>query len=273
MGCDVVTAGVEPEHAIGVFARYERTFSRFRRDSELARVNACAGRVVRVSPLFAHALELALELARETGGVLDPTLGSAIEAAGYDRDFARIADDPTPAGAAVPGAWESVRLDGRLLLAPRGLRLDLNGVVKALAVDEAAEAIAGGGFVSAGGDLAVRGPVEVALPAGGRVRVVEGGLATSGSIRRRWLRGGVTQHHLLDAASGRPASSSWSSVTVSGSTCVAADAAAKVAFLLTAAGPRWLDERGLPGRFVAHDGEIVVSRAWAAAMSEVALCT
>ena len=75
-------------------------------------------------------------------------------------------------------------VSGRMLSRPPGLVLDLNGVVKALAVDEAAATLDGPGFVSVGGDLAVRGPVDVALPGGGAVRIVEGGLATSGTATR-----------------------------------------------------------------------------------------
>ena len=66
--------------------------------------------------------------------------------------------------------------------------------MKALAVDEAVAALDGPGFVSVGGDLAVRGPVDVALPAGGAIRVVAGGLATSGTATRG--------AHLVDPGNG-----------------------------------------------------------------------
>ena len=112
--------------------------------------------------------------------------------------------------------------------------------------------LSGPGFVSAGGDLATKGEVDVALPGGGAVRLVSGGLATSGRTKRRWLRAGEEQHHLIDPATGRPSASRWEQVTVCGATCLAADVAAKAAFLLGDDGPDWLDERGLPGRFLAQ---------------------
>jgi thiamine biosynthesis lipoprotein len=157
-----------------------------------------------------------------------------------------------------------VTLFGSMLSRPPGLTLDLNGVAKALAVDEAAASLDGRGFVSVGGDLAVRGPVDVALPAGGAIRVVAGGLATSGTATRG--------AHLVDPATGRASSSCWEQVTVSGATCVDADVAAKAGFLLGERGPEWLDARGIPGRFVARDGEIVENAAWATAASEVQQC-
>jgi thiamine biosynthesis lipoprotein len=184
--------------------------------------------VVRVSRLFSNALEVALDVAAETDGLVDPTLC---------------------------GRWSEVVVSARLLSRPPGLALDLNGVVKALAVDEAAAALEGSGFVSVGGDLAVRGPVDVALPAGGAIRVVAGGLATSGTASRG--------AHLVDTETGLPSEPQWEQVTASGTTCLAADVAAKTGFLLGHGGPDWLDARGIPGRFVARDGEIVENAAWA----------
>jgi thiamine biosynthesis lipoprotein len=101
--------------------------------------------------------------------------------------------------------------------------------------------------------------------------VVAGGLATSGVLSRRWRRGGRERHHLIDPRTGRPSDSPWRAVTVSGDSCLAADVAAKAAFLLGEDGPDWLDERGLPGRFLGSDG-IVENRAWAGPTREVA-CT
>ena len=263
MGCEVVLAGGDPAAVAAVFARWEGVFSRFLPDSELTHVNASPAWALHVSPLFAHALRLALEVAADTDGLVDPTLGAAIEAAGYDREFALLPDDGPPAGAAAPSRLGEVRLDGRILRRPPGLRLDLNGVVKSLAVDEAVAGLASRGFVSAGGDLAVRGPVDVGLPGGSAVRVVHGGLATSGVASRRWRRGGEQQHHLLDPRTGRPCRDSpWEQVTVSGTSCLAADVAAKAAFLLGEDGPAWLDERGMPARFVARDGDVVLNGAW-----------
>ncbi len=148
-----------------------------------------------------------------------------------------------------------------MLSRPRGVVLDLNGVVKALAVDDALALIGGDGFVAAGGDIATRGETLVALPAGGAIWLLAGGMATSGTTRRRWLRGDGLQHHLIDPATGRPSRSRWTEVTVAAGSCLAADVAAKAAFLLDERGPSWLDERGLPGRFVAGS-DILVNDAW-----------
>jgi thiamine biosynthesis lipoprotein len=271
MGVDVAVRGASSAELVRVrrlFAEWDRVFSRFRPASELRLVNSTPAPTLVVSPLFAQVVRVALDAARSTGGLVDPTLGVAIEAAGYDRDFSRLEAD-RPLGSTERGHWRAVELAGRMLTRPAGLRLDLNGVVKALAVDRALGLLRGDGFVSAGGDMAARGPVVVALPAGGSVRLDSGGLATSGVTKRRWRGGGTEQHHLIDPATGRPSRSPWLEVTVAAGSCVAADVAAKAAFLLGEDGPDWLDEHGLPGRFVGADG-IVVNVGWRNALQVAA---
>jgi FAD:protein FMN transferase len=271
MGCEIVVAGAttaEMGEIERLFTRRERTFSRFLPGSELNRVNEHAGRLTLVSADFAAMVELALVAAKQTQGLVDPTLGNAVEAAGYDRDFARLEDNPRPAGPAAPSKLADLRLHGRLLELPAGVKLDLNGVVKAQTVDDALDLLAGDGYVSAGGDLACRGGLSVALPGGEAVRLVLGGLATSGSDRRRWRRGGALQHHLIDPDSGRPARSPWAQVTVCGRTCLAADIAAKAAFLLGREGTEWLDANRLPGRFRTAEGETISNESWRRSLRE-----
>ena len=269
MGVGVVVGGATPaelEQVKDLFERLDETFSRFRPESELNLVNEGSAEFVAVSPLFARALALALDSARRTDGIVDPTLGAAIEAAGYDRDFAELAADPRPPAPAVPGSWRHVRVAGRLVFRYPGTRLDLNCVVKGLAVDAALELLDGDAFVAAGGDVAVRGGTVAGLPGGDALTLRNGGLATSGTTRRRWERGGAPQHHLIDPRTGRPSTSRWSQVTVAAASCLEADVAAKAAFLLSDDGPGWLDDRELPGRFL--DGnEVLVNEAWRRAVA------
>jgi len=271
MGCELVVDGAAADAGavLELFDERDRLFSRFRPDSELNRVNAAPTPVVRVSAEFARAVRTALGAAAATGGLVEPTVGAALLASGYDDDFERLDPDPRPAGAAPAGRWREVRLDGRLLWRPPGLVLDLNGVVKSQAVDDALRA-SGARLVSAGGDLAVSRTTTVAVPGGGELSLRRGGLATSGSARRRWLRGGEWQHHLIDPRTGRPSTSPWDEVTVAARSCLEADVAAKAAFLLGADGPDWLDDHGLPGRFVAAGGP-AENRAWRTALSQRSL--
>jgi len=262
----------------------DRTCSRFRPDSELAHVNARAGRAVAVTPLLAVLVGVALDAARETDGLVDPTLGAQLRAAGYDRTFAlvRARERWTIAPAPPRARWDEVELDGRggLLLAPRGCELDLGASAKAFAADRAATSLAGaagcGVLVSLGGDIAVAGeppaggwPVRVAddhdAPLDGPgpvVALAHGGLATSGTAVRRWRTDLGEAHHVLDPRTGRPAPTPWRTVTVAARTCLDANVAATAALVLGHDAPEWLRQRGLTARLAAPDGSLVHVNGW-----------
>jgi len=150
-------------------AAIDQACSRFRADSELSRVNARAGRRTQASPLLIEALEVALRAAELSGGDVDPTVGRALELAGYDRDW-RLLDPPTgePEAAVAITArlragWQAVELDraGMSVKLPAGVKLDLGASAKAWAADRAAaaaERVTGCGvLVSLGGDIATAG--------------------------------------------------------------------------------------------------------------------
>ena len=275
MGCEVVVGGASDRDASGVerlFATLEAALSRFRPTSDLARLNDSAAEAVIVSPVLAAAIEDALRAAAATDGICDPTIAAALDAAGYDCSF-ELVDAPSAAPPVPAGRWREIALSGLLVRRPPGLRLDLNGVVKGRAVDDALALVEGPGFVSAGGDLATRGELAVALPGGGTVTLENGALATSGVSSRSWRHAdGGSAHHLIDPATGAPSASPWECVTVCAATCLAADVAAKTAFLLGGDGPGWLERRGLAGRFLARGGDVALAAGWPRSREAVA-CT
>jgi FAD:protein FMN transferase len=268
MGCDVVLSdGRSAEEVRALFADRDRRFSRFIDASELNAVNARPLGIAILSADFAEMLELALQVARTTGGLVTPTVGAAVAAAGYDRDFAALPADGEPVEPAAVPDVETIALRGRILLRTAPALLDLNGIVKGKTVDDAL-ALKGEGWVSAGGDIATTVPVQVELPGGGSILLQEGGLATSSVAVRTWRRGGARHHHLIDPATGRPALTPWRDVTVAAQNCVAADVAAKAALLCGSGGPSWLDRRRLPGRFTDGRGAVHVNQAWRDAVPE-----
>ncbi|MGL5852499.1 MAG: FAD:protein FMN transferase [Phycicoccus sp.] len=271
-----------------VLAEVDAAYSRFRPDSDLQRANTIAGPVT-VSPVALAAVRLALEAARVTDGLVDPTLGGVLAGAGYDRTFGLVpADDASPASVPVRSAsWTDVVVTDTTLTVPHGVALDLGATGKGFAADLAALSVArrlgAPVLVGVGGDLRVAGPPAAAhrvvvghsvadLAAGGaRIEVMlrQGGLATSSTSTRRWRRGGRQWHHLVDPRTGAPAAGPWRTVTALGHTAAAANTASTAAVVLGAAAPRWLAHRRVAARLVAHDGHVVCTPAWETAGVEV----
>ncbi|NNN35518.1 FAD:protein FMN transferase [Streptomyces sp. S3(2020)] len=269
-------------------AEVDAACSRFRADSELAALDATEGRPVRVSPLLAEALTVALRAAEATDGAVDPTVGSAMHAIGYDRDFTLVREDDRPVRLTVrraPG-WRLIGLDRTTgtVTVPSGVRLDLGATAKAWAADRAAAMLAGtagcGVLVSLGGDTAVAGEP----PAGGwQIRVQDvtgpvnetpaqgsydsvglhsGGLATSGTAARNWRRGDQDLHHIIDPRTGLPVRTPWRTVSVAARTCADANAASTAALVKGEGAERWLTSRGLPARLVTQEGLVVTTPGW-----------
>jgi thiamine biosynthesis lipoprotein len=268
-----------------VVASVDAAASRFRADSELSLLNAKPDVVVKVSPLLAHAIATAMRGAQITNGAVDPTVGSAVRLSGYDADFDAVAAN---GGAMkliaerVPG-WRAVRFSeaSRTVVVPRGVELDLGATGKAFAADlaaaSAAKAISGGGvLVSLGGDIAVGGEA----PAGGwliqasedssapisdaeeTVAITNGGVATSGTTVRRWIRGGAVLHHIIDPSTSRPAESCWRTVTVVAASCVDANIASTAAIVMGPNAVPWLERHGLAARLVDNDGVVHRVAGW-----------
>lgn len=287
LGADVDVLVTEPDrlsstvkHVQQRFDEIDRTFSRFRSDSELARLEWLPGMRQSASALFLEVLELALRAARDTGGWFDPTVRDAVEAAGYDRDIVEVEIDGPgpvrPAGAAVHWGQITRDRDRGWVCVPAGVRLDFGGIGKGFAVDYALRTLPPeqcGVLLNAGGDLATRGegPVggwRIGVPPGSEesnetvVALHRGAIATSGLGRRSWCRDGVRLHHLINPRTGSPGESPWITVTVVARSCAVAEVAAKVSWLSGLDGPAWLAGLGLTGRFVTIDGRVRTVGTW-----------
>jgi FAD:protein FMN transferase len=269
-----------------VLAALDLQASRFRADSQLSWVHRTGGGVFLLSDGLAEAVGVALAAARWTGGRVDPTVGAALIALGYDRDFAAISDrrGASPAAPVPAPGWDQVRLDGVLLWLPDGIRLDLGATAKGLGADRAARAVmsagqqAGGVLVSLGGDIATGGisprggwpvtaadaPGPAAGPASQLVRLPGGAVATSSVTVRQWRHGGRRVHHIVNPATGLPAESPWLSVSVAAATCADANAAATAAIVAGPHAQQWLEATGLPARLVGRDRNVRCLGGWPA---------
>jgi thiamine biosynthesis lipoprotein len=288
------SSGLDSARALLVaeLAAIDDAASRFRAGSEIELLNARAGERVEVSELLAEAIAVALRAAELSGGDVDPTLGAALIASGYDRDWAELspADERNevprraisgPRVSRLP-AWRLIEFDrdSRLVRLPAGVRLDLGASAKALVADRAAAKIHGalacGVLVSLGGDIATTG----SPPEGGwSIRVTDdhrsapdapgqtiaigiGGLATSSTAVRRWSHDGQNMHHIIDPETNLPVRSVWRTVSVLAGSCVDANTASTASLIRSRRALPWLRALDLPARLVDHEGLAHVVCGW-----------
>ncbi len=261
------------------------TASRFRIDSEvcaIARIDTGPRTSTAISATLADHLHAAIHAAMLTGGLVDPTVGHAVEASGYDADIDLVQRRTTAAsGWAGPvHGWQSVRLDANALRLdlPRGTLLDLGATAKAHAADVIARSLAatlpGGFLVNLGGDIAVSG----AAPEGGwsvgveradrtvsqTISLTDQAVATSSTQLRTWHVGHELRHHIVDPRTGRTAPAVWAQVTCVGSTALEANAASTAAIVLGEDAPAWLAAHGVPARLDRPDGAALRTPGWPA---------
>jgi thiamine biosynthesis lipoprotein ApbE len=266
-----------------LIGKIDAVCSRFREESELSRLNRRHGRVMELSPMLEEAIVAALQTAEMTDGLVDLTVGKAVQEMGYTVTFRDLPADGPPVRMRVTKTigWRALEYDpvAHTVRLPAGVALDLGASGKAWAADKAATAVADGLGVSVvvdcGGDIAVRGaapeggwPIRVAEDVDSAVwqdiSVFDGGLATSGTTARRWRRGGIDLHHIIDPSTGLPVRTPWAMVSVAAASCVEANAAATAALIMGERAPAWLDERKLPARLVDVTGGVCYAGGWSA---------
>jgi thiamine biosynthesis lipoprotein len=264
------------------FEEWEQVLSRFRSGSELDLLNYSDGRPVAVSQTLWEVLQAARSAEQFTGGLVSPTVLDSLVWAGYDRSFDSMQavrtgysyEMPVIADATGVIAWD---VPTRSLVRPASVHLDLGGIAKGWAADQAVQRLSriGPALVNAGGDIAISGPRSdgQAWPVGVEdpfdngthfetLKLVRCGVATSGKDYHRWLKDGLWCHHIIDPRTGLPAYTDILTVTVVAPTVLEAEAAAKAVLILgSQAGLEWLEaDNGLAGLLVLEDGNRLYSR-------------
>ena len=263
------------------FEDWEQTLSRFRTTSELNQLNRHQGAPMRVSQVLWEVIQLAVQTADRSAGLVTPLVLDALEGAGYDRSF-ELLSVLSPGDWAGEGQGEHP-LSGfaepvldpfeQIVCLPAGTRLDLGGVAKGWAANQAVEYLreAGPALVNAGGDIAISGsrrdghlwPVGILNPQQshtdlGTLLLPQCGVATSGIDYHRWQYHGAWQHHIIDPRTGAPAQTDILSATVIAPTVMTAEAAAKVMLISgSQAGLDWLSTQpALAGMVMRQDGQL-----------------
>jgi len=265
-----------------VLATVNAQMSTYREDSQVSRFNRLpAGSALALPVELREVLRAALEMAEDSGGAYDPTVGPLVNLWGFGPDPYR---DSVPTEAEIDEVrhrvgWQRLDWDRQSaqLVQPGGIYLDLSSIAKGHAVDRVLEHVLEQGvqgvLVDIGGDTRMAGrkpdgsawrvAVEQPLPGPRSVqRVFEPGeraVATSGSYRNYFEVGGQRYSHTIDPRTGYPVQHDLVSVTVVHDSCRQADALATALGVL---GPEqgydFAAQRGLAVLFLRHqDGRIV----------------
>jgi len=246
-----------------------RQMSHYLPDSELARFNNSTSTTpFKVSSEFARVTRFALELGHTTEGAFDPTLGPLINLWGFgpagSTGKVPSADQLAACRAQCGAHHLRVTAQDELQKDIPGLQLNLGGVVKGYAADEAARVLRGRGYtnlsVSVCGEVVAWGlnsegqPWQVGIerpqyggPPGAALSAIVPlsgrALSTSGDSHQFFRdEHGHVFAHLLDPATGRPIQNSLASVTVIAADGLTADGLATALFVLgPERGLRWVE--------------------------------
>jgi thiamine biosynthesis lipoprotein len=240
--------------AFAVFEEIERELNEWKPDSALARINASEGKPVAAPKLACEVVSLALDGAKRTDGLFDPTWAALREV----WKFGSAEDGVVPAADVVAKQCKLVgyakvklvtRKDGTCTVTmPKGTRLGLGGLVKGWGVDRVVTAWRARGlkdfYVQAGGDLYVGGlndgrPWRVGIrdPRGektasfAKIELSDTAFSTSGDYEHFFKKDGVRYHHVIDLRSCQPARASVST-TVLAKSATDAEFLTKAGFIL-----------------------------------------
>lgn len=230
------------------FREVESCCSRFKKDSDVSRISAAAGkRPVEASPLCLSICRAALREAEFTAGIFDPTVGtlSSLWNIGDDDETIPSAEEREKAKALVN--YRDVKIAGAtVFLKEKGMALDLGGIAKEYALHEAAFLAERQGarsmMIDAGGDICVVGNkpdgsawrigIQHPRRRGTLIAAVallnEDTVETSGDYRRFLSRGGARQSHIFQLGKEKPLISATliykrnkEMLPVSGAACIA----------------------------------------------------
>ena len=257
---DNATAAKAADAAFSRFHQLNAILSDYDPQSELRRLcdTSGGGKAAHVSDDLWRVLSEAQNLSERSQGAFDVTIGPVVH---YWRNARRTKELPSPKTiqrALQRVGYQSVRLDPKQhtveLLGPK-MRLDLGGIAKGYAVDEAMAVLGEHGvtrmLVDAGGNLGLGdpppgksgwrigiAPPKVHSPPREYLRLANCDLSTSGDLWQYAIIDGTRYSHLIDPRTGM-ALTDHSSVTVVGPNGLCTDGLSSAVAIL---GPK----EGLP---------------------------
>lgn len=223
-------------------------------ESEVGLINGAAGKsAVKISSDTFNVIETALYYSQLTNGAFDPTIGPLVNLWGIGTDKARIPSNKEIERSLRLVDYRTVILDKEqqsVKLPYAGQALDLGGIAKGYAADEAKRILKANGITSAivniGGNIMTLGTrpdgnpwrIGVQDPLGPRnsyigiIQLIDETAVTSGNYERYFEIGGKRYHHILNPFTGYPSRSGLLSATIITKRSIAADALSTAVYVL-----------------------------------------
>lgn len=240
------------DEIFGRLFQIEKTFSATLPESELSRINACAGIApVKASSDFLTVLKTALAAESISEGAFTPSAGALISLWGINTGHEKIPSEEEIKSALELMNADDIEISGSsVFLKKSGMKLHLGGIAKGFAADEACKILkkhdVQRAVVNLGGNIYVWGKKKdgskwnVGIknpqdPSGGpllKLSTAQASVVTSGAYERHFESGGKKYHHIFDTKTGLPSESGIASVTVISSSSMAADALSTSFFVL-----------------------------------------
>jgi thiamine biosynthesis lipoprotein len=255
--------------AFTAFKKVEQTCSRFSSSSELMQACQQVGIPVKISPFLYEPLYFALEIARLTDGLFDPTVGKTMEKAGFNRHY--LTGVRMESNAEETVSYQDIILDEkhRTLTLNKHMVIDLGAVAKGFAIDLAANELRDfeGFIVNAGGDLFAGGvdPTQNQWTIGiqhpnqknkiiDSIEISNEAVCTSGSYERK-SPSNIYEHHLINPKI-KHSPNDWVSCSVTAPFAMMADGFSTAVFVQGLKGKTLLKEMELKGLLITPDLQV-----------------
>ena len=218
-------------------------------NSQIAKLNAASGETAEVS----DELQKIFQLAEDSGGAFDPTIGKIIRLWDIDGENPHVPEQSELDELLKDVGYEKVSLDGDKVTLEKGATLDLGATGKGIGCDVVADFLKtqtevsgmilnlGGSSVMAYGEkpdgsdwkVALTDPRDTEGDYLGAI-TLNGGefLSTSGDYEKYFMEDGKRYHHILDPKTGYPVWNGLDSVTVICDSGLLADGLSTACFVL-----------------------------------------
>ncbi len=185
--------------------QFDQRYSRFRDDSLVTQLYR-AGRLSHPPTEMLRMLTFAREMYEASGGAFDITVANDLHRMGYGKRT--VARDVETAN-----FWDEVIITPAEIIMPTPLMLDFGGFGKGWLIDQFARDMKLAGIkafiINGGGDLYVQShePITLQLEdpydntkSVGSIKIQQGALAGSNTVKRVWDDDGKIKHHIIDPA-------------------------------------------------------------------------